>query len=73
MKDPEEYWSIESMEKTIGKVLDVEKVYETVVGRRKYIYFKDTEGNGWYKTQLRTAQGWEDEEKALFGNKKRKR
>lgn len=63
--------SIESMEATIGKNLEVEEIGYEIVGDRKYIYYSDTENNGWYRTQIRTPSGWKNEEDALFRRKKK--
>ena len=65
--------SIESMEETIGKNLEVEEIGYEIVGDRKYIYYSDTEKNGWYRTQIRTPSGWKNEEAALFATKKKSR
>lgn len=73
MNDITEYRSIESMQEILGKTVDVEPVWQTTIGKRKYLYFRDKEGNGWYKTQIRTPNGWEDEEQAIFGRKKGRR
>ncbi|MBR2999566.1 MAG: hypothetical protein IKF39_01095 [Oscillospiraceae bacterium] len=68
-----DFISIESMEKTIGKVLEVEEIGHSISGTRKFIFYKDKEGNGWYRTQIKTPSGWKDEEEAIFGNRKKGR
>lgn len=68
-----DFHSIESMEKTIGKILEVEEIGRQSIGNRMYVFYKDTEGNGWYKTQIKTPSGWRSEEEAIFGNRKKGR
>ena len=68
-----EYRSIQNMEVITGETRDVEYVGTRTEGRRRYLLYKDTGGMGWYRTQILTEQGWQEEEEAIFGKKIRKK
>lgn len=68
-----EYRSIQSMEAIVGETRDVEYVSTRTEGSRRYLLYKDTDSMGWYRTQILTEQGWQEEEEAIFGKKIRKK
>ena len=66
---PEEYFSIQNMEMIIGEIRDVEIIGTRTEGKRRYLLYKDCENMGWYRTQILTDDGWQEEETAIFGKK----
>lgn len=40
---------------------------------RQYIFFKDTQGNYWYETQIKGSSGYQTEHEFIFGKKERRR
>ena len=66
---PKEYFSIQNMEIIIGEIRDVEIIGTRTEGKRRYLLYKDRENMGWYRTQILTEAGWQEEEAAIFGKK----
>ena len=76
-KYPDEYWSIESTPKDSfydEKEMEFvrEETYKTDPPR-KYVYFADPLGRGWYKTMIFHGGRWISQEEYIFGTVKRKR
>ena len=76
-KYPDEYWSIESIPKDSfydEKEMEFvrEETYETDPPR-KYVYFVDPLGRGWYKTMIFHGERWISQEEYIFGTVKRKK
>ena len=59
--------SIESMAAFGAENREVELIGECIKGDRKYVFYKDTEGDCWYQTRLLREGEWMPEGPALFG------
>lgn len=79
MKTPEEFWSIENMEKHVDRPygrLDMTVVGERIFGLNmdhKIIYLMDPKGRGWYETRILSAGAWVTPEEKIFGRKQKRR
>ena len=76
-KRPEEYRSIESIPKDsfyYEQQMEVvrEETHDTDPPR-KYVYFIDPMGRGWYKTMIFHGGRWISQEEYIFGPGKRKK
>lgn len=65
--------SIESMAAFGAENREVELIGECIKGDRKYVFYKDTEGDCWYRTLLLREGKWLPEELALFGPPKKRK
>ena len=76
-KSPVEYRSIESIPKDSfyyeSQMEFVREVVEDTDPPRKYMYFVDPVGRGWYKTMIHNGYGWISQEAYVFGAKKRRK
>ena len=68
----QEFRSIESMDAYEDAGKDLKKIGTRICGDRQYILYTDEKGNGWYRTLIRTPEGWKEEEIAIFGRRIKK-
>lgn len=62
--------SMENMGHSVG---GLEKLGECKRGNRIYLFWKDAEGNYWYRVRIETAEGILSERDWIFGGGKQRR
>lgn len=67
----EEAWSLENRQAHTEDDTEVSQIGIRDRGNRRYVLFKDTSGNYWYKTMIKTNGIYVPEEEAIFGTKKK--
>lgn len=66
-----EFWSLENAATHNANIIDLKKIGEEDVGNRRYIFFQDQEGRGWYKTIIKKDGEWMTEKQAVIGQKRK--
>jgi len=60
-------YSIESRAAHGADDREIEQVEAYVIGNMRYIIYQDSEGQYWYKTQIKKGTRYVDMEEAIFG------